>query len=401
MTTVAATYTAHTRIRGRAREIHGLPGALRTVVGIGGFYRNCCSRKNDVWATASSRTAREWANALDRRPAGEYTPRRLPATEQVIRLMRARSNVAVTLSMAVMLWSRAAGSALPQDAASPDRDAVLQRVGDYLDRYEQDLTAIVAQEDYRQRYLPSSLPGAASLGAVRVSSRHLRSDVLVLADPVRGWVTFRDVFEVDGKPVRDRDERLATLFSTPTDDAVARAEAITAESARYNVDVNGISSSRTLNVPTAALLYLRRAFQPRSTFTLAGVQRSEGQRVAELAFVEQALPRIIRSPGELPMGGRAWVDAESGRVQRTSLDYTLHNRQLATEATIEVTYADVPRLALWLPAGMREKYESRLDGRFVGAITAEATYSNFRRFSVAVTEKHGDLTSTPDAPATH
>jgi hypothetical protein len=52
MTTVAATYTAHTSIGGRAREIHGLPGALRTVVGIGGFYRNCRSRKDDLRATA-------------------------------------------------------------------------------------------------------------------------------------------------------------------------------------------------------------------------------------------------------------------------------------------------------------------------------------------------------------
>jgi hypothetical protein len=193
---------------------------------------------------------------------------------------------------------------------------------------------------------------------------------------------------------------LAALFAAPADDAVAKAQAITAESARYNVDVNGISSSRTLNVPTAALLYLRRAFQPRSTFTLAGVQRNGGRRVAELTFVEQDLPRIIASPGDLPMGGRAWVDADSGRVQRTSLDYTLRNRQLSTEATIEVTYADQPRLGLWLPAVMREKYEARFDGRFVGAITGEAAYSNFRRFSVAVTEKSGDMTSTTDEPET-
>jgi hypothetical protein len=316
--------------------------------------------------------------------------------------MRARASAAVMLSMAVMLWSRAAGVARPrQDASSLDRDTVLQRVGDYLAGYEQDLTAVVAQEDYRQRYLPSSVPGAATLGAVRVSNRRLRSDVLVLADPVRGWVTFRDVFDVDGKPVRDRGERLAALFAAPADDAVAKAQAITAESARYNVDVNGISSSRTLNVPTAALLYLRRAFQPRSTFTLAGVQRNGGRRVAELTFVEQDLPRIIASPGDLPMGGRAWVDADSGRVQRTALDYTLQNRQLSTEATIEVTYADQPRLGLWLPAVMREKYEARFDGRFVGAITGEATYSNFRRFSVAVTEKNGDMTSTPDDPGAH
>jgi hypothetical protein len=316
--------------------------------------------------------------------------------------MRACANVAVTLSMAVVLWGRAAGVAAPQDTAPPpDRDAVLQRVGDYLAGYEQDLTAVVAQEDYRQRYLPSTVPGAATLGAVRISNRRLRSDVLVLADPVRGWVTFRDVFEVDGKPVRDRSERLAALFAAPTDEALAKAQAITAESARYNVDVNGISSSRTLNVPTAALLYLRRAFQPRSTFALEGVQRSGGQRVVELTFIEQALPRIIGSPGDLPMGGRAWVDADSGRVQRTALDYTLQNRKLSTEATIDVTYAEAPRLALWLPSVMREKYESRFDGRFIGAISGEATYSNFRRFSVAVTEKNGDMTPTPDEPGAH
>jgi hypothetical protein len=52
MTTVAATYTAHTNIRGRAREIHALPRTLRTVVGIGGFYRNCRGRKDIVRATA-------------------------------------------------------------------------------------------------------------------------------------------------------------------------------------------------------------------------------------------------------------------------------------------------------------------------------------------------------------
>jgi hypothetical protein len=312
--------------------------------------------------------------------------------------MRARASAAVMLSMAVVLWLRAAGAAVSQDAAPPpDRDGVLQRVGDYLARYEQDLTAVVAQEDYRQRYIPASAMGSLRLPAVRVSSRRLRSDVLVLADPVRGWVTFRDVFEVDGQPVRDRDERLAALFSSPADDALARAQAITEESARYNVDVVGISSSRTLNVPTAALLYLRRAFQPRSTFTLAGVQRNDGRRIAELTFIEQALPRIIRSPGDLPMAGRAWVDADSGRVQRTSLDYTLRNRQLATETTIDVTYAEDPHLALWLPASMREKYESRVDGRFVGAISAEATYSNFRRFSVAVSERHDEMTSEPGA----
>ncbi len=300
--------------------------------------------------------------------------------------------VVVLLAAASLSRIATADADARRDAAqAPDRDALLQRVGDYLAHYEQDVAVVVAQEDYDQHYVPSIAPGAPTLGAVRTSHRRLRSDVLALVEPLVGWVTFRDVFEVDGRPVRDRDERLASLFSKQTDDALARALAITNESARYNLDVTGISSNRTLNVPMAALLFLRRPFQARSTFTVAHVNRTDGRRVAELRFTEQALPRLIRSPGDLPMAGRAWVDADSGLVLRTSLEYVLRNDRLSTDATIGVTYAEHPRLKLWLPSVMNEKYEARLNGQFAGALIGEAKYSNFRRFSVDVAEQHGDL----------
>ena len=53
------------------------------------------------------------------------------------------------------------------------------------------------------------------------------------ADPdSRRWVGYRDTFEVDGKPVRDRDERLERLLS---DGAVGQAARIAEQNARFNL----------------------------------------------------------------------------------------------------------------------------------------------------------------------
>ena len=60
----------------------------------------------------------------------------------------------------------------------------------------------------------------------------LRSDVLVIANQATGWVVFRDVFEVDGKAQRDRDERLMKLFLKPDADTFRQAQRIAEESAR-------------------------------------------------------------------------------------------------------------------------------------------------------------------------
>jgi len=47
--------------------------------------------------------------------------------------------------------------------------------------------------------------------------RELRSDFLLVKTPrlVPDWFQFRDMFEVDGQPVRDRDARLSRLFLQP------------------------------------------------------------------------------------------------------------------------------------------------------------------------------------------
>src|SRR4029077_18138242 len=91
----------------------------------------------------------------------------------------------------------------------------------------------------------------------------LTSDLL-LVKPVGAdrWVQFRDVFQVDGKPVHDRSERLVKLFLEPTGSSARQVEQIAEESSRYNI--GGVQ--RTINVPVLALLILDTAHSLRFHF---------------------------------------------------------------------------------------------------------------------------------------
>ena len=90
----------------------------------------------------------------------------------------------------------------------------------------------------RPRRRPARRSAASDM--LRARHRDLRSDFLLVKSPeTDALVPFRDVIEVDGVAVRDREARLAKLFlnATPTsaDDTMARAERIREEGARYNL----------------------------------------------------------------------------------------------------------------------------------------------------------------------
>jgi hypothetical protein len=262
----------------------------------------------------------------------------------------------------------------PENAArSRELRATLARLSEYVEGYERDYSMLVAEEDYRQ---------SAPTASVR-----MRSDLL-LVRPERSaqWISFRDVFEVNGRPVRDREERLRRLFLDPSAEAAAQLKAIREESARYNIG----PVQRTINVPLFPLVFLRPANRVRLDFELAGRGKAQGVQVWRLRFVERARPTIVSDPEgrDVPHTGWFLVDRNTGAIVETGTEA----QREGAAARIVVRYRRDAKLGLWVPADMRETYRTglRYAGGGVGSIVSvegHATYSNFRRFQVSTEEK--------------
>ena len=274
-------------------------------------------------------------------------------------------------------------------AQEPAFDVVMSRAADYVARYQTQLRGIVFEEHYRQNManrVAARSSGPDARGRLVRDGRELKSDLLLVK--LAGdnfWMQFRDTFEVDRKPVRDRDERLYKLFVDATADARAQADQIAQESSRYNLG----PLMRTVNVPFMALLFLEREVQPVITFkrgNAGNVKRFAGLAASNaiwlIEYREDQPGTLVKGVNrrDIPSHGRIWLDSQSGRVLQTemiSVDTELR-------AEVRVTYRLEPGLDLLVAAEMREIYTiprngMRIDGR--------ATYGKFRRFTVSTTER--------------
>ena len=273
---------------------------------------------------------------------------------------------------------------VPAAADEPSLQAVLRRAAAYVSEFHRQLSGIVAEEEYVQNVFSARMQGVG-LGPAH---RSLKSDLLLLK-PAGGdeWMTFRDVFEVDGEPVRDRTERLSKMFLRRTPSTDAQIRRILEESARYNIgDIR-----RNVNTPTYPLLFLESANQFRFKFkqakdrrpaTVPGHQATGSAfhvstEVWTVAYEEKEAGTMIRTDGnrDLPVKGRFWIEPSTGRVLMSEL--VAQNRRL--RATIDVSYQSEPLLGLLLPIEMREWYDNM---RTKSHIEAVASYGKFRQFQV-------------------
>jgi VWFA-related protein len=276
--------------------------------------------------------------------------------------------------------SRGGPEKTPAGAAeSREREAELQlalaRLLDYIAGYERQYSGLVAEETYLQ--------------STRTQNVRLRSDfLLVRLEDAGGWVSFRDVFEVDGHRVRDREDRLKRLFLDPTPEAVARLKAVKEESARYNIG----PVVRNINVPLYPLVFLVPENRPGFEFKLSGRRESAGLSVWRIDYKERGRPTVIRGYEgvDVPASGWFLIDQLTGAIVESGL--ALSERRFTVE--IVVSYRRDEALGLWVPAEMREKYKlATMTSGGVGDLWASsstegrATYSNFRRFQVKTEEK--------------
>jgi hypothetical protein len=284
----------------------------------------------------------------------------------------------LALGLSELARARAAERPLPE---------LLQAAGEYVLGFERAFALVVAEEVYVQRL-------RASPGGPVQDTRRLASDVVFVRAPGTAlpWWLLRDVYEVDGRAVRDRAARLESLLTGGTHDALARARAVADEGARFNLG----RSVRNINVPTLVLAFLHPSLQPRFAFELKGRATIHGRSFVEIAFRELDRPTVIRGPDERPdvlASGSVFVhDGGDGAVGRTELVVETGGDGVRTRVRIATEYAPHQRLALWVPVEMRDSVQTDLAGARGRSGTVErvdglAAYADFRQAGVSTEEE--------------
>ena len=291
--------------------------------------------------------------------------------------MLRRAVVAHAAVLAVVLSGHLSGHL----TAAPSRtDEIVSRASLYVSDFVRRFSNIVAEERFVQdtRWLntPRGRRGASGQLVAPGGSVHreLISDYL-LVQPTGSteWQLFRDVFDVDGRPVRERSERLEQLLLEPAANALARALEIEREGARYNIG----DPIRTLNNPLLSLGFLQPRYQARFKYSLRDADPTVGPDVWIVEYREQARPTLIRrSPdGDLPARGRFWIELTTGRVVKTEL-------KVSEEDEVTTTFRFDERFQIALPVEMRESYWFGLT-----YVSGVAQYGRFRRFGVETHEQ--------------
>lgn len=283
--------------------------------------------------------------------------------------------VLAALTAGCALAFLAATSTSVRAVQAPELDQLLTLAAARVDTFGRSMANVIAQEDYQQ--VARDVP---------IITRRTRGDMAFIDVAGNGWwVAFRDVFEVDGQPVRDREERLSRLLATFSADSLDQAIAIADESARFNLSAFGVFVDRTINTPMATLMFLRAVNQSRSTFRLEGSEEIDGAACKWVAFTEESKPSLIESIRGA-VRGRFCVEPQTGRVVQSVLQAEgALNRDLtrSVHAHITVRYAEEPQLRLWVPVRMDEVYEVNPGRR---TINGRADYSTFRQFGVSTSE---------------
>ena len=264
-----------------------------------------------------------------------------------MRTCRAAAAAVIALSL---MWP----AAVTAERKLPE---IVLRASRYVDDFIQRFSNVVAEERYVQE---CSYP---------YRRRELRSEFLLVSPPgTIGRYQFRDVLEVDGAIVRDRQDRLARLFLEAPADALQRAKDVAHESERYNLAYIG-----TLDQPLLAIGFLQARYVARFRYIVGSVERSGGADVRYVGFEETSRPTIIRSNtahGDFPARGSFLIDEGSGRIVRSEIDLG----QGVPPPSIVTSFRFDDDLQLNVPVEMRDPL-------------GVATYGRFRRFSVETHER--------------
>ena len=163
-------------------------------------------------------------------------------------------------------------------ATAPKADDLVARAGQYVVEYGQQLSLVIGVERYAQ--------WMQNADQVRPLVRNLVSE-FALVRVGDDWLGFRDVVELDGKAVGDRQDRLQQLFLQAPTTAVQSSRGIADASARYNLG----PLQRNFNVPTTSLFFVHPTNRPRFSFRSRARRPSRACGSSRYATKRTASPR--------------------------------------------------------------------------------------------------------------
>jgi hypothetical protein len=123
----------------------------------------------------------------------------------------------------------------------------------------------------------------------------------------RDLIAYRDVSQLDGKPIDGREQRLVDLFVNPTGRLREQARQIMQDGEKY--------VPAAFN-PMFVLSFLQSDYQPRFQFTVSEAGPDWPREVKAVAFVEMGRPTLLREGSfgdiDVPTRGTAWIEETTG-----------------------------------------------------------------------------------------
>jgi len=258
---------------------------------------------------------------------------------------------------------------------------VLSSAMRYAMNYEQRFALLAADELYVQELqrppnpgsnLSRSNPGGGMQAGGAINQQIIKSDFLLvqLGGDGEGWMPFRDAYEVKGRKLRDRNDRLLKLFTSNDKERFEKAARYSDDTSKHNLG----NVARTINIPTLAMMFLHPRVNERFEFTDGGEDNIGGRIVRKASYKEVARPTLIKTTRgrDLALTGFLWIDPLSGTVIKSELNAA----DPIVRCQVIVNFRRDEGLELWVPEKMEEYYKaySGLDD-----ILATATYTNVRR----------------------
>jgi hypothetical protein len=298
------------------------------------------------------------------------------------------SAAALVISIGVLsshaLSARASATAgLWQTGSQPGSGfhTVLSSAMRYAMNYEQRFALLAADEHYVQELqrppnpgsnLSRANPGGGMQGGGAISQQVIKSDFLLvqLGGDGEGFMPFRDAYEVKGRKLRERDDRLLKLFTSNDKGRFEKAARFSDDSSKHNLG----NVARTINIPLLAMMFVHPRVNERFEFTDGGEENVGGRILRKALYKEVARPTLIKTTRgrDLALTGVLWIDPFNGTVMKTELNAA----DPIVRCQVIVTFRREEPLDLWVPEKMEEYYKaySGLDD-----ILATATYTNVRR----------------------